>query len=74
MLTTVRTQVTVKEDGTIEARAPGQLPVGEHEAVIIVESERPRRPFSIDDLPVDSGPWDDGVSLRREYIYGDDGR
>ena len=28
MLTTVRTRVTVKEDGTIEAKAPGVLPAG----------------------------------------------
>jgi hypothetical protein len=74
MLTTVRTQVTVKEDGTIEAKVPGMLPAGQHEAVIVVEGERPRRTFRIDDLPVDSGPWDDSVSLRREDMYGDDGR
>jgi hypothetical protein len=28
----------------------------------------------IDELPVYDGPWDDSISLRREDLYGDDGR
>jgi hypothetical protein len=28
----------------------------------------------LDELPVHDGPWDDNISLRREDIYGDDGR
>lgn len=71
----VKTRVTVKEDGTVEARlTEGELPVGEHEAVIVLNAERPRKRFSMKDFPVDNGPWDDSVSLRREDMYGDDGR
>ena len=34
-----------------------------------------RRVFNVAALPVvDLGPWPEGVSLRREDIYGDDGR
>ena len=74
---TIKTRVTVREDGTIEAKAnvlANELPPGEHEAVIVVESNRPKRPFRIEDFPIDNGPWDDTISLRREDMYGDDGR
>jgi hypothetical protein len=74
MLTTVRTRVTVKEDGTIEAKAPGVLPEGEHDAVIVIEAEGRRSKFRWEDFPVHEGDWDHSVSLRREDIYGDDGR
>jgi hypothetical protein len=74
---TIRTRVTVKEDGTVEAKAnvlTSELSPGEHEAVLVVESNRPKRQFRIEDFPIDRGPWDDTVSLRREDMYGDDGR
>jgi hypothetical protein len=74
MLTTVRTRVMVKEDGTIEAKAPGGLPLGEHEAVIIVRTELPEPQFRWEDFPMHEGDWDHSVSLRREDLYGDDGR
>jgi hypothetical protein len=71
----VRTRVTVKEDGTVEAKLlGGELPPGEHDAVIVLDAERPAKRFSMKDFPVDNGPWDDSVSLRREDMYGDDGR
>ena len=71
----IRTRVTVKEDGTIEAKLlGGELPPGEHDAVIVLDAERPPKRFSMKDFPVDNGPWDDSVLLRREDMYGDDGR
>ena len=30
--------------------------------------------FSVEDLPSHDIPWDDSISLRREDMYGDDGR
>lgn len=39
-----------------------------------VAQERPASGNNLD-FPVDDlGPWPDGLSLRREDIYGDDGR
>ena len=35
---------------------------------------RPGKPFTMEDFPVHDGPWDDSISLRREDMYGDDGR
>jgi hypothetical protein len=71
---TIRTRVTVKEDGTIEAKAPGGLPPGEHDATISIAEPQPRRKFRIEDFPTNDTPWDDSISLRREDMYGDDGR
>ena len=74
---TLQTKVRVTEDGTLEVRVPATaLPPGEHEAVIVVSmpTQRPEPRFRVADLPVHDVPWDGSVSLRREDLYGDDGR
>jgi hypothetical protein len=73
-MTVITTRIQVAEDGTISGRAPpGQVPPGEHEAVITVATA-PKRHLSVKDMPVHDEPWDDSISLRREDMYGDDGR
>ena len=79
-MTVITARITVAPDGTISGRAPGQVPAGEHEASITV-ADRPARQlpneaFDVNDLPThDLGPWpSSGLSLRREDLYGDDGR
>ena len=75
----IRTRVVVGRDHRITGTAPAEVPVGEHEVTIRL-TERPAqeqatRPLHPGDLPRhDLGPWPDGLSLRREDIYGDDGR
>lgn len=71
-MTVVTTRITVSPDGTISTTPP--LPAGEYQAAITAPAttSKPRR--SVLDLPVHDGPWDDSLSLRREDIYGDDGR
>jgi hypothetical protein len=76
-MTVITTRLTVSPDGTISAATP--LPVGEHVASIEVHDRPPRQlptlPFDVDALPVhDFGPWPEGLSFRREDMYGDDGR
>jgi hypothetical protein len=74
-MVTLRTKVHVTEDGRIEATAPGALPPGDHEAVITVEiAPRAEPQFRWEDFPVHEGDWDHSISLRREDIYGPDGR
>jgi hypothetical protein len=75
----VRTRIRVNADHTITGVAPADVPPGEHEVTITVSPPPPRQlsraPFDVNKLPVvDLGPWPDGVSLRREDIYDDDGR
>ncbi len=78
-MTVITTRIQVAEDGTISGRAPaGQVPPGEHVAVITVCAaaplRRPGKPFTMENFPIHDGPWDDSISLRREDMYGDDGR
>ena len=76
----VRTRIRVGADHAITGIAPPDVPPGEHEVTITVappaaNREPKKKPFNIDDLPShDLGPWPDGLSLRREDIYDEDGR
>ncbi|HEX6016225.1 MAG TPA: hypothetical protein VFY87_31360 [Geminicoccaceae bacterium] len=67
-------RLKVHEDGSIEPLPSGTLPPGEHEAVVMIQDALRGKPFSMEDFPVDHGPWDNTKSLRREDMYGDDGR
>ena len=71
-MTVITTRITVSPDGTISAAT--SLPAGEYEAAITAPATPPEPRRSVLDLPVHDGPWDDSLSLRREDMYGDDGR
>jgi hypothetical protein len=71
-MTVVCAKIHVAPDGTISGKAPREVPPGEYQAPI-TQPKRKRAPRSLD-LPLHEGHWDDRVSLRREDIYGDDGR
>ena len=73
---TIETIATVTEDGTLSAPMPPDIRPGRHQVIVVIEDavvqpgERP--PL---DLPLhDSGPWPEGLSLRREDMYDDWGR
>ena len=71
----IRMHIHVAPDHTISGVAPSELPPGDHEVVLGgPHATPPMIPFRIADFPVDSGVWDDSISLRREDMYGDDGR
>ena len=71
----VRLRIHVAADRSITGTAPTSLPPGEHEVVLQgFYVTAPTVPFRVADVPVDHGPWDDSVSLRREDIDGDAGR
>ncbi len=74
-MTVITTRLTVAPDGTISAAAP--IPAGEHPATITIADaplRRPGKPFTMENFPIHDGPWDDSISLRREDMYGDNGR
>lgn len=76
----VRTRIRVGRDHVITGVAPDEVPPGDHEALISLAAPAKRRaakakPFRVAALPtIDLGPWPERLSLRREDIYGDDGR
>jgi len=75
----IRTRVRVGPDHRISGTAPDEVPPGEHEVTIAVPDRAApvlAAPLLEDiDLPRhDLGPWPEALSLRREDIYGDDGR
>ena len=78
-MTEIRTRVVVGPDHRISGIAPTAVPPGEHEAIITVPPpptrRHPREGFDVDALPIhDMGPWPEGLSLRREDMYDEDGR
>ena len=75
MMLALKTRLRVTEDGRLEGPAPAGLEPGEHEAVLVIE-ERPEpvKRLTVQDLPRHELGWDPAISLRREDLYGDDGR
>ncbi len=75
-MTVINTRIIVTPDGAISTTTP--LAAGEYTARIEINEQPNQHPpadLSLDDLPVhDLGPWPKGLSLRREDMYGDDGR
>ena len=66
----------VTEDHKLVVEVPLEIDPGQYRVVVVIDcsqpSARPRAPaaFPVDDC----GPWPENLSLRREDIYGDDGR
>ena len=77
-MTQIHTRIRVGRDHRITGVAPPEVPPGEHEAMITLAPslvrQMPTKTFSVEDLPSHDIPWDDSISLRREDLYGDDGR
>ena len=73
---TITTRATVASDGTLTVRLPPDIRPGEHRVVLVIDEQpeakpEPRSP----DMPVlHVGTWPAQLSLRREDLYGDDGR
>ena len=72
----IRTRVMVSADHRITGVAPEQVPPGEHEAIITLPSppHLVGKKFTMEHFPVHETGWDGSISLRREDVYGDDGR
>jgi hypothetical protein len=69
----IRIRIDIAPDGTITGKAPPAA-AGAHE--VVVPEHKDRRPATkTGGLPLDDcGAWPDGLSLRREDLYRDDGR
>ena len=70
-------EITVADDRTVSGPASVDVPPGAHIVQIGGQPGRtlPTEPFDIATFPVfDFGPWPEGLGLRWEDLYGDDGR
>jgi hypothetical protein len=68
-------RIKVKSDGEWVLPPLPDVEPGEYQAVLVLEAEKPspvRQPLVLPAL--DLGPWPENLSLRREDMYGDDGR
>jgi hypothetical protein len=75
MMKTVDVRIQVMPDGVVLVPALSGLNPGEYNAVLVIEAERPAPALTTLNLPmIDLGPWPEHLSLRREDLYGDDGR
>jgi hypothetical protein len=70
----IRTRIRVGKDRRISGTAPSAVPPGEHEVTISLTTGQPPKKFRLADMPTHEVPWDGSVSLRRDDMYGDDGR
>ncbi|NEU75916.1 hypothetical protein PI95_025990 [Hassallia byssoidea VB512170] len=76
----IQTTATVTSDGKITLQLPPDIPPGEHQVVVIIDEKlsekevikEKRPPLDFPVIHVDSFP--ENLSLRREDMYGDDGR
>ena len=77
-MATVIAHLHVDPDGRITGQAASSVPAGDYTTLLELTGDAPTpRDEASDalDWPVhDCGPWPTGLSLRREELYGDDGR
>jgi hypothetical protein len=74
IMRTIETNLTVVSTGKGILELPADVAPGQHKAVVMLEDPQPQRPDELR-LPVyDTAPWPEDLSLRREDLYGDDGR
>ena len=73
---TITTRATVASDGTLTVRLPPDIRPGEHRVVLVIDEQPKAKPEpGLPDMPVlHVGTWPAQLSLRREDMYGDDGR
>jgi hypothetical protein len=73
----IETTALVGDDHKVTVQLPPDIAPGPHHIVILVDGPRSDRPqaWTMDDWPVhDGGLVDPNFTMRREELYGDDGR
>jgi hypothetical protein len=72
-MTTIETAIVVDDQGKATIQLPVSVVPGAYRAVVVIDAPAAARvplTFSAHDV----GPWPEGFTVRREEIYGDDGR
>lgn len=77
---TIETTAVVGEDRRLTVQLPADVEPGAHQVVVVIGEGSVAAPAKPPDGTewkwplIDVGPWPEGLSLRREDMYGDDGR
>lgn len=73
---TLQATAKINDNGQLTVDIPVNMPQGEYQVVLVIEEHPlPEVKRSLADFPVHSiGEWPSNLSLRREDMYGDDGR
>ena len=72
---TIETTAVIGEDRILQVQLPQDVTPGRHHVAVVIDEPSAPTSKTLDDFPtIDVGPWPDGLSLRREDMYGDDGR
>ncbi len=73
---TIETTATVSDNGSLTLQTPPEIVPGKHKVVVVVDEEtvKTKKQRSIDIPVIHLGKWPEYLSLRREDMYGDDGR
>ncbi len=74
---TIATTAVVGNDRKMTVQLPLEIPPGPHQIVLVVEGPLGEQPqsWTIDDWPVhDAALVDPNFTMRREELYGDNGR
>ncbi len=72
---TIETIIEVDDQQKATIQLPADVKPGPYRAVVVIERQEP----AVANVPLafpahDVGPWPEGFTVRREEIYGDDGR
>ncbi len=72
---TIETKAIVSEDGELTIKVPPDVKPGEHRVTLMIDDAEEKKPEDASELIViDVDAWPENFSLRREDLYGDDGR
>jgi hypothetical protein len=74
---TIETMAVVGDDRRLTLQLPPDVALGPHQIVIVVDGPPNDQPqaWTLDDWPVhDAALIDPNFTMRREEMYGDDGR
>jgi hypothetical protein len=74
---TIETTAFVSDDRTVTLQLPPEVSPGPHKLVVVIEGPlvEPSRAWTVDDFPThDAALTNPSFSMRREDLYGDDGR
>lgn len=72
---TIETTALVGDDRKVTVQLPPDVPPGQHRIVVTIDGPLGPQTWTMDDWPVhDAALVDPRFTMRREELYGDDGR